>query len=267
MARFRRGKTDGLDQRSRELMMKSKHPRARYLAICLFLPVITGIATERARVQEIASVVLQTGAADCRVDFDSKAIGVTGPSGKITITDVDPGDHYLHVRCPGKSEATYFVSPQARAEIHLGPLPDAPGPPGGGDPSAVAENQTELRRLVQQAVQLRSQARLDEAVAALRQAMKLDPENADLHRELGITFLLAKEWKRARVEMLEALHHDPSNADAHNGLGYALEKMGNIDAAVREYRSATNLEPDDPTYRTHYLDALAKTHSRSEAKQ
>ena len=88
--------------------------------------------------------------------------------------------------------------------------------------------------------------------------MKLDPENSDLHREMGITFLLAKEWKRARVEMIEAIRHDQTDADAHNGLGYALEKLGDIDGALKEYRTATNLEPDDPTYRTHYFDALVK---------
>jgi Flp pilus assembly protein TadD len=108
---------------------------------------------------------------------------------------------------------------------------------------------------------------LDEAVAALRQAMKLDPENSDLHRELGITFLLAKEWKRARVEMIEAIRHDQTDADAHNGLGYALEKLGDIDGAVKEYRTATHLEPDDPTYRTHYLDALVKIQVRQEMKK
>ena len=131
----------------------------------------------------------------------------------------------------------------------------------------MAEDKARLRRLVQQAVQLRAQARLDEAVAALRQAMTLDPENSDLHRELGITFLIAKELKRARVEMIEAIRHDQSDADAHNGLGYALEKLGDIDGAVGEYHAAMNLQPDDPTYRTHYYDALVKIQARKEAKK
>jgi Flp pilus assembly protein TadD len=115
-----------------------------------------------------------------------------------------------------------------------------------------------LRQLVQQAVQLRARGRLEEAVERLRAALKLDAENSDLHRELGITFLLGKDWKRARVEMLEAIRHDPTDADAYNGLGYALEKMGDLDEAVKQYRMATQLDPADPTYRTHYFDILSK---------
>jgi Flp pilus assembly protein TadD len=107
-------------------------------------------------------------------------------------------------------------------------------------------------------VQLRSHGRLEEAVRELREATKLDPENSDLHRELGITFLLDKDWKRARVEMLEAIRHDPTDADAHNGLGYALEKLGEFAPALQEYRTATHLEPDDPSYRQHYFEAMAR---------
>jgi Flp pilus assembly protein TadD len=88
-----------------------------------------------------------------------------------------------------------------------------------------------------------------------------------LHRELGITFLLAKDWKRARVEMLEALKHDPDDADAHNGLGYALEKLGELEPALREYRTATHLEPDDPSYRQHYIEALAKLSAQKAEKK
>ena len=105
---------------------------------------------------------------------------------------------------------------------------------------------------------MRARGRLEEAVERLRAALKLDAENSDLHRELGITFLLGKDWKRARVEMLEAIRHDPTDADAYNGLGYALEKMGDLGGAVKQYRMATRLDPQDPTYRTHYFDILSK---------
>jgi len=238
-----------------------------YLPCCLALAVTFGMASGRERQPQTAKVVVQAGQAGCRVDLDADAAGTTNAAGNLIIANVDPGDHYIHVRCPDRPEAAYFISLKANEEARIGPIPDLPSSSAASDPAAVAQDKIHLQRLVQQAVQLRAQARLDEAVAALRQAMKLDPENSDLHRELGITFLLAKEWKRARVEMIEAIRHDQTDADAHNGLGYALEKLGDLDGALQEYRIATRLEPDDPTYRTHYIDALVKIQARKETKK
>jgi tetratricopeptide (TPR) repeat protein len=238
-----------------------------FLTSFLGFVVIFGAASARERQAQTAKVVVQAGRAGCQVDLDADAARATDASGNLTITDVDPGDHYIHVRCPGKPEAAYFISPKANEEARILPAKDAPPSSEESDPATVAADKIQLRRLVQQAVQLRAQARLDEAVAALRQAMKLDPENSDLHREMGITFLLSKEWKRARVEMIEAIRHDQTDADAHNGLGYAMEKLGDLEGAVQEYRIATRLEPDDPSYRTHYYDALVKIQTRKETKK
>ena len=241
--------------------------KLKSLAWFLALAVTCGFAMPRERKAPTAKVAVHAGQAGCRVDLDADAAGSTDAAGNLIIADVDPGDHYLHIRCPGKPEAAHFISPKADEELRIGPIQDTASSTERGDPVVLAEDKIQLRRLVQQAVQLRAQARLDEAVAALREAMKLDPENSDLHREMGITFLLAKEWKRARVEMIEAIRHDQTDADAHNGLGYALEKLGDIDSAVKEYHIATRLEPDDPTYRTHYFDAMVKLQSRQEVKK
>jgi tetratricopeptide (TPR) repeat protein len=247
-------------------MKRNPSSIGKYLSACLVVLAATfGVAAERQKPQQTATLIVQAGGLGCRVDLDAGVLGTTDASGMLTVGDIDPGDHYVHVRCPGKAEAGFFISPLANEHARIGPIQDASASSSATDPIVVANNKTQLQRLVQQAVQLRQQARLDEAVAALRQAMRLDPENADLHRELGITFLLAKEWKRARVEMIEAIHHDQTDADAHNGLGYALEKLGDIDGAVKEYRIATNLEPDDPSYRTHYFDALVKIQARKES--
>jgi Flp pilus assembly protein TadD len=163
------------------------------------------------------------------------------------------------VRCPSAAEKTFFISPVAGEKLALdvNQASAASNPPADAGLSS-AETEIQLRQLVQQAQQLRAQGRLDEAVERLRAAAKLDPANSDLHRELGIAFLLGRDWKRARIEMLEAIRNDPTDADAYNGLGYALEKMGELAEAVKQYRMATHLDPADPTYRTHYFDILSK---------
>ncbi len=240
-------------------------PKSLILGV-VFTGTLIGAASKE-RPPQTAQVTIQAAAA-CTVELDDKAAGATDAKGFLLITDVDPGDHYLHIGCPGKTEAAFFISPHPNENLLL-PISKAPAPvePAAGDPTSVEDRQVELRRLVQQAVQFRGQGHLNEAVASLREAFKLNPENSDLHRELGITFLLNKDWKRARVEMIEAIRHDQADADAHNGLGYALEKLGDLDGAIKEYRIATHLDPDNSTYRTHYLDALVKGTARQQAKK
>jgi len=195
----------------------------------------------------------------CSVDLDDQRLGKTNNDGVLVLQEVEPGDHYLHLRCPSEEEKAFFISPRSGENVALdGKKAEEASNPNANPALSLAEVKIQLRQLVQQAVQLRARGRLDEAVEHLRAALKLDAENSDLHRELGITFLLGKDWKRARVEMLEAIRHDPTDADAYNGLGYALEKMGDLDAAVKQYRMATQLDPADPTYRTHYFDILSR---------
>ena len=195
----------------------------------------------------------------CSVDLDDQRVGKTNDDGLLVLQEVEPGDHYLHLRCPSEEEKAFFISPRSGENVALdGKKAEEVSNPNATPALSLAEVKIQLRQLVQQAVQLRARGRLDEAVERLRAALKLDAENSDLHRELGITFLLGKDWKRARVEMLEAIRHDPTDADAYNGLGYALEKMGDLDEAVKQYRMATQLDPADPTYRTHYFDILSR---------
>lgn len=228
-------------------------------------------AGSRERESSAAQVTVNAARAECTVQLDADPPGKTNAQGKLVIRDVEPTDHYLHLRCPAEQESIYFIAPRIgqNVEVRHGSTAGAEPDAGAGSSAASpdpAEAKIKLRQLVQQAVQLRAQARLDEAIQQLRQAARMDPENSDLHRELGITFLLSKDWKRARTEMLEAIRHEPTDADAHNGLGYALEKLGEIKPALDEYRTATHLDPDDSSYRQHYLEALVKEASERQER-
>jgi hypothetical protein len=217
------------------------------------------LPSQKGREPASAQVTVRARGPGCSVDLDDQRVGKTDDHGVLFLPEVEPGDHYLHLRCPSEAEKSFFISPRSGENVDVDgtKAEDASNPQANPDTS-LPEAKIRLRQLVQQAVQLRARGRLDEAVEQLRTALKLDAENSDLHRELGITFLLGKDWKRARVEMLEAIRHDPTDADAYNGLGYALEKMGDLDEAVKQYRMATQLDPADPTYRTHYFDILSK---------
>lgn len=214
-----------------------------------------------------ARVVIHTARQGCAADLDSAPAGATDSKGDLVLAAVEAGDHYVHIGCPGERGKSYFISPRVGEEVEIRHgMGSAPAGESASAHLEPAEVKVQLRRHIQEAVQLRARGHIEEAIAHLRNAFRLDPENSDLHREMGITFLLAKEWKRARVEMLEAVHYDPTDADAHNGLGYALEKRGDLEGALKEYRTAARLEPDDPIYRRHYLEALVKLAAK-EAEQ
>ncbi len=214
------------------------------------------------RTAESSQALLQGFLSGCSVEMDSVARGKTDAQGALMLTGVEPGDHYLHVDCAGQAEQEFFISVKPGERAALKPKPAAPAP----DAVQTAQSREELRDLVLKAADARTAGHAEEAIADLRRAVDLDPANADLHRELGITFLLLKDWNRARVEYLEAIKHDPSEAESHNGLGYALEKLGNVDGAAREYGAATRLDPDDGEYREHYFKALAMLEAEKDNK-
>jgi tetratricopeptide (TPR) repeat protein len=218
-----------------------------------------GYCPDRKEATASAQVDVHADQQGCAVDLDADEIGVTDRRGDLVFAGVEPGDHYLHVRCSGRNEQAFFLSPHPGERLELqaanGKNAQASTPPMGLE---AAQARIELQQAIQRALHLRAAGSLEEAVALLRQATRLDPENPDLHRELGITLLLGKDWKRARIEMIEAVRHDPQNADAHNGLGYALEKLGELEAALKEYRTATQLEPDNLSYLEHYVGLQAK---------
>jgi hypothetical protein len=235
------------------------------LALCVIASV-TSSANPRDREKArptIASVDVRVGHAGCKVDLDDSAVGETGAGGVLLLAAVEPGDHYLHVDCPGRAEETFFVSLAAGQTSAIKPeMAISRNASANYTPLEEVQRRMKLTHAVQQAVRMRARGELDQAVRLLREATRLDPKNSDLHRELGITFLLGKDWPRARVEMLEAIRHDPQDADAHNGLGYALDKMGDLDGAVKEFRIATRLDPGDASYNQHYLEALGKIAAR-----
>ena len=212
-------------------------------------------AREKEKSPELATIEVHTGQDGCLVDLDSGPPSKTEESGVLFLRPVDPGDHYLHISCPDGRKDSFLVTPLPGTSLRV-ELGDGRAP--AGPELSVAERQMRLREHIQQVVRLRARGRIDEAVMHLREARRLDPENSDLHRELGITFLLGKDWKRARIEMLEAIRNDFEDAEAHNGLAYAYEKMGKFGEAVEAYRTASKLEPSDSSYRRHYFNAIAK---------
>ncbi len=215
-----------------------------------------------------ATVSVVSGIDRCKVDVDGKEAGITGSDGVLMVKGVEPGDHYVHVQCPDQRETSYFISPAPEHQMEV----DARGAATNSQvtdssPINPAASEMQLRHMVSEADQLRSGGKFKEAVELLRKATMLDPRNGDLHRELGITFLMFHDWEGARIEMLEAVRREPENVDAHSGLAYALEKLGDLDGALKQYQICTQMDPHDTSYRDHYVQVLGQLYSQKAQKK
>ena len=90
---------------------------------------------------------------------------------------------------------------------------------------------------------LSGQGKLEEAVAACRQALQLNPRNAEPHNNLGILLEKLGRSDEAVESYREALKHRPDYAEAHANLGIALKRQGALEEAVASYRTSLKLKP------------------------
>lgn len=102
---------------------------------------------------------------------------------------------------------------------------------------------TSTTNLLQRAVQLHQQGRLDQAEDLYRQVLAGTPDQFDALHLLGV---IARQRGRAReaVDLIEAaLRVDPNQARAHCNLGAALQDLGRAEAALASYDAALRLDP------------------------
>ena len=89
--------------------------------------------------------------------------------------------------------------------------------------------------------------RYSEAESEYRAAIRLAPEDPDLHFGLGYTLAQEGNWNAGISEYRETLRLNPKNEYAHVDLGSALGNTGDPDGAIAEYREGLNLNPNNET--------------------
>jgi TolB-like protein/DNA-binding winged helix-turn-helix (wHTH) protein/tetratricopeptide (TPR) repeat protein len=108
-------------------------------------------------------------------------------------------------------------------------------------------------------------AALPKAERYARQALRLAPDLADAHRVLGV--LLPYGSPEALAHLRRAVELDPNNAEALIGLGSALAAAGEFDAEMAAYKRAREVDP--VWFRTtgQLAIRLAETGHRVEAEE
>jgi tetratricopeptide (TPR) repeat protein len=85
---------------------------------------------------------------------------------------------------------------------------------------------------------LRQAKRLDEAADAVAEAIRLDPDNAQAQNNLGIIHYERRQFRDAVECYRRALELRPNMAEALNNLGNALRLTGDIDGSIHAYQEA-----------------------------
>jgi tetratricopeptide (TPR) repeat protein len=91
---------------------------------------------------------------------------------------------------------------------------------------------------------LRDKGQLDEAIAECREAVRLSKGLATPHIGLGNALHVKGRLDEAIAEYHEAIRIDPSIAEAHDNLGNSLSGKGQLDEAIAEHREAIRIRED-----------------------
>jgi eukaryotic-like serine/threonine-protein kinase len=115
------------------------------------------------------------------------------------------------------------------------------------------------------ALVLQAQSKLDEAVLAYREVIRLRPNFAGAHSNLGSALRQQGKVDEAIDECREAIRLKPNVPESHNALGRALADQKKLDEAIAEYREAIRLRPSYPEPRNDLGIALEVQGRRDDA--
>jgi serine/threonine protein kinase len=124
-------------------------------------------------------------------------------------------------------------------------------------PSPPEQSELQAWELSNKGASLANLGLLDDAIASYREAMRLNPGDADAHYNLGHALGKKGLVDEAIASCREAIRLNPGDADAHNNLGNALAKKGLLDEAIASFRETIRLNPEYALAHSNLGTALA----------
>lgn len=106
------------------------------------------------------------------------------------------------------------------------------------------------------AFQAQGDAGAPQAIDALQRAVRLDPNQAEVHHDLGVVLRRAGRLDEAVGSLVRAIAVKADLAPAHMNLGNTLLERGDDDAARDSLRRALALGPASPEYWYNFGNAL-----------
>jgi tetratricopeptide (TPR) repeat protein len=93
-------------------------------------------------------------------------------------------------------------------------------------------------------VALAHQGRYDEAIPHYEKALELDSQYVVIHFNLGRALAAKGRLDEAIAHLETAVEHSPDNADVHQSLGQALMAKGQLAGAFPHFESAVKIDPN-----------------------
>ena len=84
----------------------------------------------------------------------------------------------------------------------------------------------------------------DEAIAAFRRSIELNPDFSWSYHHLGDALDRQEQWEEAVAAFRKAIELDADHFGSYCGLGESLVKLGRLDEAIVAYEQAIKLNPD-----------------------
>ena len=102
------------------------------------------------------------------------------------------------------------------------------------------------------------QSRMAEAIAAAQRSAELMPEDAGRQYRVGLIMFHAGAWNGAEQALRQAIRVAPKPPTFHNHhlMGIVLERLGRIEEAVVEARTASELTPDNADLLGRFAETL-----------
>src|SRR6266513_3900238 len=105
---------------------------------------------------------------------------------------------------------------------------------------------------------LAATGKLEEAIDAFQNALKLDPSMGDAHENLALALARSGRQQESLIHLGDAVRLEPENARVHNIYAVMLGAAGRTDEAMQEFQRALRLAPDSAATHINLANLLAK---------